>query len=220
MPRRELLTPIERAQLFAFPEDEGELIRLATLSRADLTYIRQHRGDHNRLGLAVQMAYLRHPSRVIAAREAPHPPLLGIVAAQLKVTPAAWSLYATRDETRREHLQELLERFRLRQFDRTLYRELIEWLTPMAMQTTQGLVLAHAVANELRSRHILLPTVALIEKICATALTRAERLTFKRLTEPLTEAHREALNGVASFLVHRLAVETPAICRSFWGHPV
>ena len=81
MPRRELLTPIERAQLFAFPEDEGELIRLATLSRADLTYIRQHRGDHNRLGLAVQMAYLRHPSRVIAAREAPHPPLLGIVAA-------------------------------------------------------------------------------------------------------------------------------------------
>ena len=196
MPRRELLTPIERAQLFAFPEDEGELIRLATLSRADLTYIRQHRGDHNRLGLAVQMTYLRHPSRVIAPREAPHPPVLGIVAAQLKVTPAAWSLYATRDETRREHLQELLERFRLRQFDRTLYRELIDWLTPMAMQTTQGLVLAHAVANELRSRHILLPTVALIEKICATALTRAERMTFKRLTEPLTEAHREALNNV------------------------
>jgi len=30
MPRRELLTPTERGQLFAFPEDEGELIRLAT----------------------------------------------------------------------------------------------------------------------------------------------------------------------------------------------
>jgi hypothetical protein len=29
MPRRELLTPTERVQLFAFPEDEGELIRLA-----------------------------------------------------------------------------------------------------------------------------------------------------------------------------------------------
>ena len=54
MPRRELLTPTERVQLFAFPEDESELIRLATLARSDLTYIRQHRGDHNRLGLAVQ----------------------------------------------------------------------------------------------------------------------------------------------------------------------
>jgi hypothetical protein len=35
---------------------------------------------------------------------------------------------------------------------------------PLALQTTQGMVLAHAVANELRARRILLPTVALIEK--------------------------------------------------------
>ncbi len=34
------------------------------------------------------MVYLRHPSRVLAANEAPYPPLLGIVAAQLQVTPA------------------------------------------------------------------------------------------------------------------------------------
>jgi hypothetical protein len=68
MPRRELLTPTERVQLFAFPEDEGELIRLATPARADLTYIRQHRGDHNRLGLAIQMVYLRHPSRVLPSQ--------------------------------------------------------------------------------------------------------------------------------------------------------
>ena len=48
MPRRELLTPTERVQLLAFPEDESELIRLATLARSDLTYIRQHRGDQTR----------------------------------------------------------------------------------------------------------------------------------------------------------------------------
>ena len=51
----------------------------------------------------------------------------------------------------------------------------------MAMQTTQG-VLARGVAAELRSRHIRLPTVALIEKLCAMALTRTEQLTFRRLT--------------------------------------
>jgi TnpA family transposase len=89
MPRREVLTPTERTQLFAFPDDEGELIRLGTLSRTDLTFIRHHRGDHNRLGIAVQMTYLRYPSRVLGESEAPHPPLLGIVAAQLKVAPAA-----------------------------------------------------------------------------------------------------------------------------------
>jgi hypothetical protein len=196
MPRRELLTPTERVQLFAFPSDEGELIRLATLAPGDLTYIRQHRGDHNRLGLAIQMVYLRHPSRVLPPSEAPYPPLLGIVAAQLKATPAAWSQYAKRDETRREHLQELLERFELQQFDRSYYRELIDWLMPLALQTTQGLVLAHAVANELRARRILLPTVALIEKMCAIALTRAERGAFRRLTSGLTDKHRAALDAV------------------------
>jgi Domain of unknown function (DUF4158) len=196
MPRRELLTPTERVQLFAFPSDEGELIWLATLARGDLTYIRQHRGDHNRIGLAIQMIYLRHPSRMIPPSEAPYPPLLGIVAAQLKVTPAAWSQYAKRDETWREHLQELLERFELRQFDRSYYRELIDWLMPLALQTTQGMVLAHAVANELRARRILLPTVALIEKMCAIALTRAERETFRRLTAGLTDTHRTALDSI------------------------
>lgn len=113
MPRRESLTPTERVQLFAFPEDEGELIRLATLAWGDLTYIRQHPGDHNRLGLAVQVVYQRHPSRVLPPNEVPFPPLLGIVAAQLKVTPAVGTQYARRDETRREHLLELLDRFEL-----------------------------------------------------------------------------------------------------------
>jgi hypothetical protein len=92
--------------------------------------------------------------------------------------------------------QELLGRLKLRQFDRSYYRELIDWLMPLAVQTTQGMVLAHAVANELRARHILLPTVALIEKMCAIALTRAERETFRRLTAALTDTHRTALDSI------------------------
>ena len=43
-------------QLLVFPDDEGELIRKYTLSKADLAFVRQHRGDHNRLGIAVQMS--------------------------------------------------------------------------------------------------------------------------------------------------------------------
>jgi hypothetical protein len=53
VPRRELLTSAQRFQLFAFPDDESELIRLATLSAEDFAFVRQHRGGHNRLGIAV-----------------------------------------------------------------------------------------------------------------------------------------------------------------------
>jgi hypothetical protein len=77
-----------------------------------------------------------------------------------------------------------------KQFARAIIAALTEWLTPLAMQTTQGMVLAQALAEELRVRHVLLPPIPVIEHLCATALTRAERATFERLTKPLTAAHR------------------------------
>jgi TnpA family transposase len=83
MPRREILTSTERMQLLAFPDDEGELIRKYTLSKADLAFVRQHRGDHNRLGIAVQMCSLRYPGRVLGENERPPDRLLNLVATQL-----------------------------------------------------------------------------------------------------------------------------------------
>jgi TnpA family transposase len=61
MPRREILTSSQRMQLLVFSDDEGELIRRYTLAKADLAFVRQHRGDHNRLGIAIQMCSLRFP---------------------------------------------------------------------------------------------------------------------------------------------------------------
>jgi Domain of unknown function (DUF4158) len=52
MPRRELLTAAQRKALLAFPEEEENLLQYYTLSVRDLATVRQHRGDHNRLGFA------------------------------------------------------------------------------------------------------------------------------------------------------------------------
>ncbi len=92
MPRRELLTPTERLQLLAFPEDTGELIRRLTLSSLDIAFVRQHRGDHNRFGIAVLMAYLRYPGRILTKDEKPHDPVLNLIAEQLQIPTAAWEL--------------------------------------------------------------------------------------------------------------------------------
>ena len=124
MPRRELLTSSERDQLLALPRDDGALLRVATLSREELAFIGQHRGNHNRLGVGIQLCYLRHLGRVLGTDEVPDAQLLDLVAAQLKVPAPAWDLYANRDQTRREHLQEILERLSLKQFDRVTHREI------------------------------------------------------------------------------------------------
>ena len=82
MPRRELLTAAQREALRAFPDEEENLLRYYVLSVRDLAAVRQHRGDHNRLGFAVQLCYLRYPGRVLAENETAPAALLGMVAAQ------------------------------------------------------------------------------------------------------------------------------------------
>ena len=60
MPGR-IFTPQERKRLDAFPSEIGEsdLIRYFTLSGSDLDLVRRQRGDHNRLGFALQLCALR-----------------------------------------------------------------------------------------------------------------------------------------------------------------
>ncbi len=58
MPRRSLLTLSERESLLAFPETLNELIQHYTFSESDIAAIQQRRGDHNRLGFAIQICYL------------------------------------------------------------------------------------------------------------------------------------------------------------------
>ena len=196
MPRRELLTAAERDELLAFPTEESELIRRYTLGRSDRTFIRQHRGDHNRLGIAIQLCYLRHPGRTLGVDETPPSALIGIVGAQLKASPALWEVYARRDQTRREHQQELVRWLGLQLFTRDHYKELAHWLVDTAMQTTQGVVLAHAVVDELRRRQIVVPPIRVIELLVATASTRAQRRVYQLLTASLSAAQRQALDAI------------------------
>ncbi len=74
------------------------------MSESDLSIIRQPRGAANRLGFAVQLCYLRFPGIVLGADEMPSPPLLHLVADQLKIPVEHWAEYGGRAQTRREHL--------------------------------------------------------------------------------------------------------------------
>ena len=64
MARRQQLTEAQIIELFDPPSDQRELVRYYTLSDADLAAIRRCRGDHNRLGHALMLCYLRYPGPV------------------------------------------------------------------------------------------------------------------------------------------------------------
>ena len=110
MSRRSILSAADRESLLALPDNRDDLIRRYTLSPFDIAVIRQRRGAANRLGFAVQLSYLRYPGVVLGIDQLPFPPLLHLVAGQLKISVEHWAEYGNRAQTRREHLVELQTR--------------------------------------------------------------------------------------------------------------
>ena len=194
MPRRSILSAAERESLLALPDARDELIRHYTFSEADLSLIRQRRGPANRLGFAVQLCYLRFPGIILGVDQPPFPPLLRLVADQLKVGVESWQDYGQREQTRREHLVELQTVFGFQTFTMRHYRQAVHTLTDLAMQTDKGVVLASVLIEQLRQQSIILPALNAIERASSEAITRATRRIYETLSEPLSDAHRHRLD--------------------------
>ena len=138
MPHRSILSSAARESLFVLPDTQDEIIRYYTLTESDLAITNQHRGRANRLGFAVQLCYMRYPGRMLSAGEAPFPPLLKFVAAQIKEPVECWTEYAQRAETRREHMLELQSVFGFQPFAARHYRAAGHSLDDLAAQTDKG----------------------------------------------------------------------------------
>ena len=84
-----------------------------------------------------------------------------------------------------------LTSFGLRQF-----HQFARWLAELAMQTDKGVVLATALVQELRREKVVLPPLNVIERICALAITRANRKICLTFAETLNDGHRVLLEGL------------------------
>jgi TnpA family transposase len=173
----------------ALPEGlpQEAIERLYTLGPEPLAAVRRHRGAPNRLGFAVQWAYLRYPGRPWEPGEVPPAAVLAHLAQQVGVTPGELTSYAlSRDTTRREHLQDLLRLGEFQSFDRRVQRELTGWLGPLAQATDRGLKLIEALVEEMRAHRIVLPALstleALVWEVRRGARTEAERALVRALS--------------------------------------
>lgn len=173
MPRRSILSANDRASLLALPDTNDELIRRYTFSEPDLSLIRQRRGDANRLGFAVQLCLLRYPGHGLSDDAVLPSAFVQWVARQLRIELTCWPQYAEREETRREHLRELHAYLGMTPFRLPHFRQSVNALAELALQTDKGVVLATQVLDTLRQRQIIIPALEVIERVCAEAITRA-----------------------------------------------
>lgn len=90
------------------------MVRQRTLAASDFAAIERRRGEHNQLGFALQLCAFRYPGRLLRAGDTIPKPALSLVTEQLRVSSDALTSYATRHQTRREHLDALRDGFGFR----------------------------------------------------------------------------------------------------------
>src|SRR6516165_3104551 len=194
--RRQQLTETQIAALFDPPTDPRELIRHYTLSAGDLAIVHRCRGEHNRLGRALMLCYLRYPGRPLRAGERPPAVLTAFVAEQIDALPTAMGAYLAAERNRQRHAVECQERLRLRPFGKHAAAELADSLHPQAIERDRLFHLAELVMEECRRRRIVVPTSWRLERICIDLRFRARREIERRLTDDLSPEQRRQLDAL------------------------
>jgi hypothetical protein len=199
MPRRTLLSAEQRTRLFGIPTEASEMAKHYVLSPEDLALIRAKRRSVNRLGFAVQLCLLRHPSQGLGFGEHPPETMIVFVARQLNVSPTTFSDYALRDQTRREHAVELQKLLGLRSFRLVDWRACLQVGTNAAWASDRGEPIVQAMLAHLRAERVLVPAAVVLERIGLAARVRARKQVFLALAKGLTDAAREALENLLTF---------------------
>ena len=167
-----------------------------TLSDDDLEIIRARRRPHNRFGFALQLCALRYPGRLLTPGEVIPLAVTRFLAAQVGLKPDDLAGYATREETRHEHLATLREQYGYRMFSGRGARDLKGWLQDAAEGARSNDDLARRFVEQCRATRTILPGVTIIERICADALVAAERRIEARIAERLDDAMRTRLDAL------------------------
>jgi TnpA family transposase len=162
----------------------------------DLEAIHQRRRDRNRLGFALQLCALRYPGRLLRPGELIPAAALRFVADQVNITPEALAAYAARFQTRYEQLDALRADFGFVGFTPEHRREILAWLLPVALATTNAADIATTLMDELRRRRLVVPGPFVVDQLLSSTMVSAERQVAHQLTRGLLPAQTKALDAL------------------------
>nr|WP_311315999.1 Tn3 family transposase [Cytobacillus oceanisediminis] len=200
---KELLTPEQRKEILNLNNlSDYEFTSYYNLSDYDIEIINRHRRDHNRLGFALQLCILRNPGCTLT--NVPEIPdnLIKYIANQINTDPEVYSLYAQRDTTRREHLEEIRQVHGYRNFNNSDYRSISNALLKFALENGNSMYLVRTAIDLLRKEKIILPAIPTIERMVWLSRTRAEKKIYVILTSNLSERHKRELEKLIDLTIN------------------
>jgi TnpA family transposase len=192
------LTAAGRERLSTYPEDisSEDLGRFFTLTSHDLNIVEQQRSDYNRLGFALQLCTLRYLGFIPNNLLDPPQVVVNLLAYQLDVSAAAIKAYGEREQTRSDHLGQILNYLDYRRASPLDLSQLEAWLVERALEHDQPTFLLHTALDRLRWDRILRPGLTSLERTVSTARQQARQITFERVSHLLTPAGEKFLNNL------------------------
>lgn len=181
MAHRVVLTERQRSAIFSLATDAPGLLRHYTLADDDLIHIQSRRRPRNRFGFALQLCAFRFPGRLLTSSEVIPREVVEFLAAQLGAKPEELLNYATREETRREHLIALRRIYGYRMFSGRYARDFKKWLSREAEDARSNEDIVRRFVARCRETQTILPAISTIERLCADALVDAERRIESRI---------------------------------------
>lgn len=186
MPRRMILTDVDRQNLLALPTDDVTLIRYWSLDDDDLRLLETRRRDDTRLGLALQLCALRYPGRLIQRGETIPEGTLTFLSEQLGIDPDALLTFALRAPTRYEQLAILRQHYGFSELSHPVRADLLAFARGVAVASTRDKYVVSALADEMRRRRIVIPGITVLERLAGQACTEAEDALLADVARRLT----------------------------------
>lgn len=191
-----LLTEEQRLEFTQISQNisEYDIAQYYTFSEYDIEIINCHRRDYNRLGFAVQLGVLRHIGWPLSNIDIIPEEVLEYIAEQIKVDPKEFTFYAQRENTRRDHLDEIRDLYGYKSFTEEHSQYLLQILMSYAMENDNVINLIKIAIEALRKKKIVLPGITTIEKIVSEVRIKADETVITLINERLTDKQRYNLD--------------------------
>lgn len=194
MARRRLLTGDERRRLFDPPVQETAIIGHYTLSAEDVELVERRYGPANRLGLAAQIALMRHPGFGLQPEIGLPDVILQYLAAQLFVDPSSFSAYGQRAQTRTDHADLVARYLGIRPFRRGDLALALNLAAQAAEYTDRGEPIVRALMVGLKGERFILPSGDTLERAGLAGRARARKAAAAAIVEGLSSAELTRLD--------------------------